>query len=251
MQNIILSSPMEQYNIYTVIPYIGIEINNVVFALIISLMQSMAFLYIGQAKDEIKLNSWSVISESMYHTNLRIVSTYIGSNNRIYFPLLYTIFYLILFSNLLGLIPYSTTSTAEFVITLTITSTMLLGILIIGYQNQDTKLFAVLLPSGSPIPLIFLMVLLELLAYMTKILSLGLRQSINMLVGHILAKVLVGFIWQGVVSASKGGIITLMLSFLPIIQLSVFQSLEILIAYLQAYIFVFILCLTFKDIVQL
>jgi F0F1-type ATP synthase membrane subunit a len=135
MQNIILSSPMEQYNIYTVIPYIGIEINNVVFALIISLMLSMAFLYIGLAKDEIKLNSWSVISETMYHTNLRIVSTYIGNNNRIYFPLLYTIFYLILFSNLLGLIPYSTTSTAEFVITLTITSTMLLGILIIGYQN--------------------------------------------------------------------------------------------------------------------
>ncbi len=251
MQNIILSSPMEQYNIYTVIPYIGIEINNVVFALIISLMLSMAFLYIGLAKDEIKLNSWSVISETMYHTNLRIVSTYIGNNNRIYFPLLYTIFYLILFSNLLGLIPYSTTSTAEFVITLTITSTMLLGILIIGYQNQDTKLFAVLLPSGSPIPLIFLMVLLELLAYMTRILSLGLRQSINMLVGHILAKVLVGFIWQGVVSASKAGIITLMLSFLPIILLSVFLSLEILIAYLQAYIFVFILCLTFKDIVQL
>lgn len=244
-----LFSPMEQYNIYTVIPSIGLEINNVVLALIISLVLSVSALYIGLAKDEIKLNSWSILSETMYHTNLRIVSAYIGENNRIYFPLLYTIFYLILFSNLQGLIPYSTTSTAEFVITLTITSTMLLGILIIGYQNLNTKLFAVLLPSGSPMALIFLMVLLELLAYITRILSLGLRLSINMLVGHILCKVLVGFIWQGVVSAK--GIFTLILSFIPVLLLAVFLSLEILIAYLQAYIFVFILCQTFKDIVQL
>ncbi len=98
-------------------------------------------------------------------------------------------------------------------------------------------------------PLIFLMVLLELLAYITRILSLGLRLSINMLVGHILCKVLVGFIWQGVVSAKS--ILTLILSFIPVLLLAVFLSLEILIAYLQAYIFVFILCLTFKDIVQL
>lgn len=244
-----MNSPMEQYNIYTVVPYIGQEINNVVFALILSQIQSITLLWVGISKDEIKLSSWAVITETMYHTNLRIVSTYIGNNNRIYFPLLYTIFYLILFSNVLGLVPYSTTSTAEIVITLTITSTMQLGILIIGYQNQNTKLFAVLLPSGSPVPLIALMVLLELLAYMTKILSLGLRLSINMLVGHILAKVLVGFIWQGVVSAK--GVFTFMLSLLPLVLLSVFLSQEILIAYLQAYIFVFILCLTFKDIVQL
>lgn len=247
-----MHSPMEQYNIYTVIPYTPQgEINNVVFVLIISQIQSVTLQWVGIAKDEIKLNSWGVISETMYHTNLRIVSSYIGNNNRIYFPLLYTIFYIILFSNVLGLLPYSTTSTAELVITQTITSTMLLGILIIGYQNQNTKLFAVFLPSGSPVPLIFLMVQLELLAYVTRILSLGLRQSINMQVGHILCKVLVGFIWKGVVSASKTGLFTQILSFLPLVLLSVFLSQEILIAYLQAYIFVFILCLTFNDIVQL
>ena len=248
------NSPMEQYNIYNVMPFnvpqFG-EINNVVFVLILSLIQSLSLFWVGVSREEIKLNSWSVISEIMYHTNLRIVSTYIGSNNRIYFPLLYTIFYIILFSNVLGQVPYSTTSTAEIVITLTISSTMLQGILIIGYQTLNTKLFAVLLPAGSPIPLIFLMVQLELLAYVTKILSLGQRQAINMLVGHILCKVLVGFIWQGVVSASKAGVLTLIVSFIPLLLLSVFLALEILIAYLQAYIFVFILCLTFKDIVQL
>lgn len=248
----IMNSPMEQYNIYPVIASSPQgEINNVVFVLIIALVQSVTLLGVGISRDEIKLNSWSTITEAMYHTNLRIVSSYIGENNRIYFPLLYTIFYIILFSNVLGLLPYSTTSTAEIVITLTITSTMQLGILIIGYQNLNTKLFAVLLPAGSPIALIALMVQLEQLAYMTKILSLGQRQSINMLVGHILCKVLVGFIWQGVVSASKTGVLTQMLSFLPIVLLSVFLSQEILIAYLQAYIFIFILCLTFKDIVQL
>jgi F-type H+-transporting ATPase subunit a len=165
---------MEQYNIYTVIPSIlGLEINNIVFVMIIALTLSISLLWVGISRDQVSLNNWSVITETMYHTNLKLVSSYIGMNNRIYFPLLYTIFYFILFSNVLGLLPYSTTSTVELVITLTITSTMLLGLLVIGYQNLNTKLFAILIPSGTPFVLLPLLVFLELMAYITKILSLG------------------------------------------------------------------------------
>jgi F0F1-type ATP synthase membrane subunit a len=116
-----VSSPMEQYNIYTVIAPCfwtnGLEINNISFIMIIALTSIIALLTIGINRDQVSLNNWSVITETMYHTNLKLVSSYIGMNNRIYFPLLYTIFYFVLLSNVLGLLPYSTTSTVELVIT--------------------------------------------------------------------------------------------------------------------------------------
>jgi F0F1-type ATP synthase membrane subunit a len=87
---------MEQYNIYTVFPSIlGLEINNIVLAMLIAFTLSISLLWVGISSDLVSLNNWSVITETMYHTNLKLVSSYIGANNRIYFPLLYTIFYFV------------------------------------------------------------------------------------------------------------------------------------------------------------
>jgi F0F1-type ATP synthase membrane subunit a len=84
------------------------------------------------------------------------------------------------------------------------------------------------------------MILLELLAYLTRTISLGLRLAVNMITGHILAKVCLGFIWSAYLSSIG-------LFLLPLFLLSLFLALELLIAYLQAYIFTFISCITIKD----
>ncbi len=90
--------------------------------------------------------------------------------------------------------------------------------------------------------LIVPMVALEILAYLTRTLSLGLRLAINMITGHVLVKVIVGFIWSAYI---KGTSIFVLI--LPLFLLTMFLVLEILIAYLQAYIFTFIFCITIKD----
>ena len=175
---------------------------------------------------------------------LSMVLGYIGPKMVMYLPLIYTIFHLILFSNLIGMVPYSTTPTVEIVLTLTLSFTILIGVLIMGFFSHKLYLFAVFLPAGTPLALIILMVPLEILAYLTRTLSLGLRLAVNLITGHILAKVLIGFIWNAYLNN-----VSLLLLSAPLFLVALFLSLELLIAYLQAYIFTFITCITIKDII--
>jgi F-type H+-transporting ATPase subunit a len=93
------------------------------------------------------------------------------------------------------MVPYSSTPTVEIVMTLSLSFTLLFGTLLIGFMTHKFFLFTVFLPGGTPIILIPLMILLESLAYVIKIISLGLRLAINLTTGHVLTKVLIGFIW--------------------------------------------------------
>lgn len=171
-----------------------------------------------------------------------MVENYIGIKYTVYLPLIYTVFHLILFSNLIGMVPYSSTPTVEIVMTLSIAFTLLIGVLLIGFLSHKLLLLAAFIPAGTPLALVPLMIALEVLAYATRALSLGLRLAVNMITGHILAKVCVGFIWVGYLKGTSLLILTL-----PLLLLTLFLALELLIAYLQAYIFTFITCITIKD----
>ena len=142
------------------------------------------------------------------------------------------------------MVPYSSTPTVEIVMTLTLAFTILIGVLIMGFFSHKLYLFAAFLPAGTPIGLVFLMVPLEILAYLTRTFSLGLRLAVNLITGHILAKVLIGFIWNAYLSN-----VPLLYLSAPLLLVALFLSLELLIAYLQAYIFTFITCITIRDIV--
>lgn len=83
-------------------------------------------------KGEIVATWWGVLHESLYRTLLLMVENYVGRNYAVYFPLLYTVFHVILFSNLLGTMPYSTTPTVEIVMTLSMSFTLLLGTVLLG-----------------------------------------------------------------------------------------------------------------------
>jgi len=174
---------------------------------------------------------------------LLMIENFATKNYSLYLPLFYTIFHLILFANLLGIIPYSTTPTVEIIMTLSISLTLILGILLVGFLTHRLRLFAIFLPSGTPIGLVPLMVFLEIFGILTKAISLGLRLAINLITGHLLLKVIIGFIWSAYINGTSVFILVL-----PLILLTVFICLEILIAYLQAYIFTFISILTLKDI---
>lgn len=232
---------MEQYEIYSLFG-IHLEINQIVFYLFISTILIIAMNY--ALTDNIISNHWNILIESLYRTILSMVENYLGYANIKYFPLIFTIFHLILFSNFLGLIPYSSTSTVEFAITLTISFTLLIGIFIIGFIHHQFYLFAVFIPAGTPLGLIPFMIFLEVIAYFTRLISLGLRLSVNMITGHILTKVCINFIWLGYINGTS-----FLILIIPLALLTLFLCLEILIAYLQAYIFTFITCITFRDMI--
>lgn len=237
------NSPKEQYIIYPIFN-LNITITNVILYLFIS-----AFLTILQGKGIMKgnilSNNWGILSESLYRTILQMIENFVGRKYSIYLPLFYSLFHIILFSNLLGLIPYSTTSTAEIVQTLSIAFTLQIGIFLIGILTHQLRILTIFLPSGTPLALIPIKIVLEILGYIFRIISLGLRLGINMITGHTLVKVIVGGIWVGYL---KGTSIIILAA--PLILLTTFLALEILISYLQAYILVFITILTLKDITK-
>jgi len=141
------------------------------------------------------------------------------------------------------MVPYSTTSTVEIVMTLSLSFTLLFGLLLIGVMTHRLYLFAAFLPAGTPLPLVPLMIILETLAYLIKVISLGLRLAINLTTGHVLVKTIIGFIWSAYLEGTS-----ILFLILPLALLTLFLALEILICYLQAFIFTFIFCLTVKDI---
>ena len=131
----------------------------------------------------------------------------------------------------------------EFVITLSLAFTLLIGLLFIGFLTHKLYIFALFLPSGTPLALVPLMVVLEVFAYIFRTLSLGLRLAINLITGHLLLKVCIGFVWLGYIKGTS-----LFILAIPLLLLTAFLSLEILIAYLQAYILIFITIITLKDV---
>jgi F-type H+-transporting ATPase subunit a len=186
-------------------------------------------------------NNYSILWESLYRTILLIIINNLGINKLKLFPLLFTIFISIFLSNLLGMIPYSATPSVELILTLSLAITILLGVLISGIVSEHGKyLTHLFLPGGTPIFLIPVMVILEIIAYLTRTFSLGLRLGVNIITGHILVKVCISF------ATNMSNILFI----LPLAFTTIFLALELLIAYLQAYIFIFIISITFKDILS-
>jgi F0F1-type ATP synthase membrane subunit a len=110
-------SPMEQYEIFPILT-LSLTINNVIFYLFIGALISPILQYVGTVRGRLaEPTGWGIISETLYRTILSMVESYIGKKYTVYFPLIYTLFYLILFSNLIGMVPYSSTPTVEFIIT--------------------------------------------------------------------------------------------------------------------------------------
>jgi F-type H+-transporting ATPase subunit a len=109
-----------------------------------------------------------------------IVINQINTNKgQIYFPFIYSLFIFILINNLIGLIPYSFAPTAHFILTFSISFTVVLGATILGFQKHGLKFFSLFVPSGCPLALLPLLVLIEFISYLSRNISLGLRLGAN------------------------------------------------------------------------
>ena len=229
-------SPMEQFTIY---PIFGI-ISNIALYLIIACILSVI---LTKNSSKILTNNWGILSESLFRTILNMLEKFVDKKATIYLPLFFSLSQIILFSNFLGLIPYSSTPTVEIILTLTLSFTIIIGFALLGFLTHKLYFLSLFLPGGTPILLIPLMILLEINAYLSRTLSLGLRLAINLITGHILVKVITGFLYIGYINNLNYILLSLGLFFLIILF-----CLEFLVAYLQCYIFIFISLLTLKDI---
>ncbi len=207
----------------------------------LSLIPTLMLIGYGSLKTLKNLvpKAYQIYGESFAATILSLMQASLSTSSLYFFPLLFTLFQLIFISNYLGLIPYSITASTEFILTLSLAIIILGGILIHSFFIHGFAVtFGLFLPAGTPLALLPLMIPQELLAYLTRTLSLGLRLAVNLITGHILVKVILSFIPS--ISSYLGlGLL--------VAGCMLFLALEILISYLQAYIFIFITIITLRD----
>ena len=156
-------------------------------------------------------------------------------------------FFFIAFTNIIGLIPFSYTVTSHFIVTLSLSSTIFIGLNIISIRLHGIKFFSLFLPSGTSFILAFLLVPVELISFFFKPLSLAIRLFCNMMAGHTLLKVFVGFSWS---LMSLSGVFFL-LHYIPLIVLVPLFILELGVALIQAFVFTLLTCIYINDAINL
>lgn len=244
-------SPLDQFEIRdlfsinaNLLGNIHLSLTNIGLYLSISIFIILIYSLLGTNNNKIIPNNWSISQESIYATVHGIVVNQINSNKgQMFFPLMYVLFMFILVNNLIGLVPYSFASTSHFILTFSISFTIVLGATILGFQKHGLKFFSLFVPSGCPLALLPLLVLIEFISYLSRNVSLGLRLAANILSGHMLLSILSGFTYNIMTS----GIIFFILGLIPLAFIIAFSGLELAIAFIQAQVFVVLSCSYIKD----
>jgi len=250
MFNTILS-PLDQFEIRDLLSLnisflnnIHLSLTSIGLYLSIGLVLILGYSLLATNYNKIIPNSWSLSQETLYFTVHGIVISQINANKgQMYFPFIYSLFIFILFNNLIGLIPYSFASTSHFILTFSLSFSVVLGATILGFQKHGLKFFSLFVPSGCPLGLLPLLVLIEFISYLSRNVSLGLRLAANILSGHMLLSILSGFTYKIMTS----GILFFILGLIPLAFIIAFSGLELAIAFIQAQVFVVLTCSYIKD----
>ena len=244
-------SPLDQFEVRdlfsinaNLLGNLHLSLTNIGLYLSISIFLILTYSLLATNSNKIVPNNWSISQESIYATVHGIVINQINPNKgQMFFPLMYVLFIFILVNNLIGLVPYSFASTSHFILTFSLSFTIVLGATILGFQRHGLKFFSLFVPSGCPLGLLPLLVLIEFISYLSRNVSLGLRLAANILSGHMLLSILSGFTYNIMTS----GIIFFILGLIPLAFIIAFSGLELAIAFIQAQVFVVLSCSYIKD----
>jgi F-type H+-transporting ATPase subunit a len=253
-----LVSPLDQFAIH---PYIPLHMGNFYFSftnlslfmlLTLGLVLLLFFVVTKKGGGKLVPNALQSLVELIYDFVLNLVNEQIGglSGNvkQKFFPCILVTFTFLLFCNLQGMIPFSFTVTSHFLITLALSFSIFIGITIVGFQRHGLHFFSFLLPAGVPLPLAPFLVLLELISYCFRALSLGIRLFANMMAGHSLVKILSGFAWT---MLFLNNIFYFIGDLGPLFIVLALTGLELGVAILQAYVFTILICIYLNDAINL
>lgn len=248
-------SPLDQFEIRNLLsvnaPILGdlsLSLTNIGLYLTIGGYLMFVLNIMATNNNKVVSNSWSISQETIYATVHSIVVNQISEKKgQVYFPFMYVLFVFILTNNLMGMVPYSFASTSHFILTFSLSFTIVLGATILGLNKHGLKFFSLFVPAGCPLALLPLLVFIEFISYLSRNVSLGLRLAANILSGHMLLNILSGFTYNIMTS----GIIFFFLGLLPLAFIIAFSGLELAIAFIQAQVFVVLSCSYIKDALEL
>ena len=239
------ANPMYQFNVYRIGPEIKISDIDISFtnASLFMVISSLAILIIFNlgTKRSIVPNKIQLLSELSYSFIAKMISDTAGSKAKPYFSFIFSLFMFVLFCNMFGMIPYSFTVTSHIIVTFVLASFIFIGVTVIGFIKHGLGYLKLFVPSGVPMVLLPLIVVIAIISYLSRPISLSVRLFANMMAGHTMMKVFGGFVVSlGIV----GG-------WLPLSFSVALTGLEILVAFLQAYVFAILTCIYLNDALNL
>ncbi len=236
--------PMEQFEIKSLIDLnlagYDISFTNSSLFMTLSVLIAFTFYWFATRKSALVPGRLQLIGELIFDFTLSMIKENVGKEGIKYFPFIFTLFLFILLGNVLGLLPYSFTFTSHIVVNAGIAVFIFIGVTIIGFSRHGFHYLRLFCPEGTPIPVAIVLVPIEIMSYFIRPISLSLRLFANMLAGHVLLKVLAGF----VISLGFIGII-------PFLAVSAVTLLEIMVALIQAYVFALLTTIYLNDAVNM
>jgi F-type H+-transporting ATPase subunit a len=237
-------SPLEQFEIQRLIPIdlggLDLSFTNSALFMLIAVALITLFLTYAMRTRSLVPGRLQSMAELSYEFIANMIRENVGTEGRRYFPFIFTLFMFILFGNLLGMIPYSFTYTSHIIVTFAMAAVVFIGVTVIGFVRHGAKFLKLFVPSGVPIFLLPLLVVIEILSYLTRPISLSVRLFANMMAGHTMLKVFGGFV------VSLG----FLAGWAPLAFVVALTGLEIGIAVLQAYVFTILTCIYLNDAIH-
>ncbi|MDX8445872.1 F0F1 ATP synthase subunit A [Mesorhizobium captivum] len=239
--------PIHQFQIHPIIPiHIGgydISFTNSSLFMVATIIVASAFLYMSTASRSLIPGRLQSISEMAYEFVGNMLRDAAGKQGMQFFPLVFSLFMFVLVANLIGLFPYFFTVTSHIIVTFTLAILVIGTVIVYGFAKHGLGFLKLFVPHGVPGYLLPLVVAIEIISFVSRPVSLSVRLFANMLAGHITLKVFSGF----VVSLSALGAVGVAGSVLPLAMAVALTALELLVAFLQAYVFAVLTCMYLND----
>jgi F-type H+-transporting ATPase subunit a len=212
--------------------------NSTVFMMIA--VAGIALLMIGATRRRALVpGRMQSIAEISYEFVADMLKTTIGEEGMRFFPLVFSLFTFILFANVLGLLPYAFTVTSHIIITVALALLVFVTVVVYGFWTHGLHFFKLFVPSGVPMYILPLVVVIEVFSFLIRPVSHSVRLFANMLAGHITLKVFAGFITM----LAAAGLLGWFGAALPLVMIVALTALELLVAFLQAYVFAILTCI--------
>jgi len=241
----VAQSPLEQFVIKPLIPLelggVDLSFTNSALWMVIGVIATTLLMVLATSRKAAVPGRWQNVAEMFYDFVHGLVDETLGEHGKPYFPFIFSVFMIVLMGNVLGMIPYSFTYTSHIIVTGALALMIFFGVTIIGIVKHGTHFFTLFAPKGLPLVILPLVIVIELISYLSRPISLSVRLFVNMMAGHTILKVVAMF--SVMMGAAFGA--------LPMLLNVGLIGLEVMIAFIQAYVFALLSCIYLKDAIEL
>ncbi|WP_145736002.1 F0F1 ATP synthase subunit A [Nitrospirillum pindoramense] len=252
VRGIVATDPLHQFRIEQIVPLHlaghDVSFTNSSFYMVVAAVLITGLLVAGTASRALVPGRLQSVAELLYEFVSGMVRDNAGAEARPYFPLVFAIFAFVLFGNMIGMVPGTFTFTSHIVVTFTLAALVFVFVTLVALIRHGFHFFSFFFPSGAPIALAPILIPIEVISYLMRPVSLSIRLFANMMAGHTMLKVFAGFT---ITMIGALGAVGWLAGAVPVAINVALIGFEIMVAFLQAYVFTILTCLYIRDAIEL